>query len=1314
VTSERQAIFLNAIPLLVLGGLYLLAVVALAPSFWRERRSLRELDLTAALVFPSGGLAAIVLGALVLDSREPIGGHAVPALGGIVLAVVPVVAFFARWGDRTMLLTGTRRVREAEELTTAREREREGLSAFSSALMRTSGGNDVGRLIVDWVIELLAVDFAALALIHDREARGLVAVRDGQELGWWRDLRFDLDREPSAIASAAFEAAPFSVFDVASSPYVNHEVAAAVGARSGVWVPLIVGEQVIAVLAAVTTHRRHVFGADEVRLLQELADEAAGALDRTRSASALEGALERERLVRRITEKVRSELDPQPVLDAALIEIARALGLSRCFVRLGEPGGPMPIEAEWHAEGLEPIGSASDRLAVSNLAARDRRTIALSDIESAPELDDPSLGVRESLLELSTHAALAVPIVVFDSMIGVLSLHRGEVSSWTRAEMSLAETIAHELGLALHTARLLAENERQLKQQSALLQSAQAVTSELRLDLVLQRLVDEIADLLGADASDCYLFDAARGVFRCAAVHGLPPDLVGFEFPGDQGLSADAVRQRRAVVADHYGPSKVPHPAYEGYAAALVAPVVWSDEVRGVLGVGSRGGRSFSLTDLDVIEGFATLASLALRNAQAFEERGRQARVERGFFRIAAMLGQQLSFQGTVEAVVQAAAETLGADLAAVLLPRAEQLALTASSGTMPERLRTVLEGGLPASAAVLEAAAARKRILAAPALADDDRFDPEWRELVLRSGFRSLLAVPVEGPGEDERPGLALVLFAETRTFSDDDLELAAQLSQAARGALERSALYEEERTARRLAQELARTGALLATELDPAAVLEDVVGQAPGLVRADACAVRALEDGELVIVASGGELAEDMVGDRSPATGWLSGEVAQSRLPVRVDDARDNPRLLEADVVFAAGYRSYLGVPLAGAEGALHGVLAVYGRGPRAWRDAEVDALQALAVNATAALANAELYQRVASEQERSNAIIANIADGIVAVDREGEVVLWNRAAEHITGVPAAEAVGRPPAAALGRDLSPGAHDELVAVVRGGEEVWLSVTEAVMRDPGGTVAGRIYAFRDISSDRLVEQMKSDFVSSVSQELRRPLTSIYGFAATLLRTDVLFGDDERRTFLRYIASESERLTEIVDALLNVARLDTGDLQVDLAPTEIRPVIAEAVAAAENSLLVNDHTFVIDVPDESLVAEADGDRLLQVLARLLDNALKFSPVGGTVTVAGRRRRDAVEISVSDQGVGIAPAEQQRIFRKFYRADPGVSGAPRAGTGLGLFLARGLITAMGGRIWVASREGEGAKFTFELPSAAAGARADASEHVEQTV
>ena len=307
----------------------------------------------------------------------------------------------------------------------------------------------------------------------------------------------------------------------------------------------------------------------------------------------------------------------------------------------------------------------------------------------------------------------------------------------------------------------------------------------------------------------------------------------------------------------------------------------------------------------------------------------------------------------------------------------------------------------------------------------------------------------------------------------------------------------------------------------------------------------------------------------------------------------------------------------------------------------------------------------------------------------------MLWNAAAAEITGVPASEALTRTPAQVLQRDLESesGGTNRLIAIPRAGKEVWLSLSEAVMRDPSGAVAGRIFAFRDISAEHGVEQMKSDFVSTVSVELRTPLTSIYGFAQTLLRGDIAFTEEERRTFLEFIARESERLTEIVDALLDVAALDTGDLSMAMTPTDVREVVRDVVVAAERAN-ENGHRFVAEVDGEELAAEADPDKLRQVLDQLLSNAVKYSPTGGTVTVAARRRGESVEMSVSDEGAGIPLSERERIFTKFYKAGDGQA----RGTGLGLFIAQGLVREMGGHMWVDSEEGRGSRFAFELPLA----------------
>jgi len=1165
------------------------------------------------------------------------------------------------------------------------------IASLSSALVRAKDKQAVARILIDTSLSLLAVDMAAVALVSEdmKRAQGLLAADAEGELDWWTSVAVDFDSEPSGIASAVLAGGPVVVYDIAGSQQVNRGLAERSGARSAVFAPLVSEERVPAVLVLATTQAPRAFTGDELSLIQALAAEAALAFDRARSTDALADALERERLIASIGRKVRSELDLDDVLKVAVESTGSATGVSRCFLRLGEPSNPMPIAAEWTAPGFTPIGDVADHLAVSNLAARDRKTVAVGDIREEPALDDAALGGTETLQELDSRAVLATPVLVFDRMIGIFGLHRSEPGAWSEAEIALAEAVARELGIAIHAAQLLQENAQRLEQQTALLNAAQVVTSELRLETVLQRLVDEVTKLLDADAADCYLFDADNSLLRCAAVHGLDPALVDFELLAERSV-------------DTRFTEPVPHPAYQGFASAVSASMTWSGERRGVLGVATRDAeRRFGELEKSLLETFAGLASLAVRNAASYEQSVRQARVQRGFYGIASALSEHLSQSATLDAVAEAANEALGGSFTAVLMPQASGLGLAASHG-VPDELAATLRDEVPESAAVLVTAARERRLLSASSLDDDDRFGREWRRL---AGVRSLLAIPVDPPRREEG-GLVVVFFAEQRTFTDDDLELGRRLAGAARAGLERSELYEGERTARALSQQLARLGSLLATELEPAAILEEVADQAPALLGADACAIQLVEGDELVVSAVGGVTAPPVAGSRSPSTARPAGDVVQARSPVVHADVEGDARLVADDPILAAGHAAYLGVPLVGIEQGLQGVLAVYSQRPRVWREEEIEALAALAGNASAVLSNAELYQRVALERERSYAILSNVADGIVAVDREGKVGLWNESAETITGVPAEAALGRTPVEVLQRELASesesAAGERLLSIQRGGDEVWLSLTEAVMHDPVGSVSGRIFAFRNVSSERIVEEMKSTFVSTVSHQLRAPLTSIYGFAETLLRRDVLFGEEERRTFLEYIASEAQRLTSIVDQLLSVARLEAGDMQVELVPTDLRDVVSDAVASVRDGAALNGHRFVLELPEEPLAASADREKLGQILRNLLDNAVKFSPGGGTVTVEAYRRAGRVEVRVVDQGEGIPEAEREHIFSKFHRAD---STGGYSGAGLGLFIARGLVLAMGGRIWVDSAEGGGSSFAFELPLAEATAQGE---------
>ena len=1296
--DRTRVIVLEAAPLLLLAALYLIVAAALAPQLWRGRRfSWLGLGVWMLFLFV-GGLAAII-GFAKLDDDRFLGGISPwPVFALTLVAYVPALIVLWRWQERALLVTAGRRVIEAEEQASERRREAESISRLSTSLSRTLSGHDAADHLFDELQAALGLETLMLAVVDQDERRAYGFAARGIDEDWWRSVSLDLDHDPGAVVTVAREGVPFAVYDVLTAPNLNRQLAEKVGAKSAAFVPLVADGKVTGVLVAAQTSGHRLVSASELELMQGLANETALALGRARSEEALASALERERLVAEISRKVRSELDLGSVLSIAVEEVGRATRVARAFIRLGAPGDEASTVSEWDAPGFGPVGDAAPRLPVGNLAAREQRTVAIGDIMSAPELDDPTLGGRATLLDLGARAALATPIRVFDRTIGVFGLHRPEPTTWTAGEISLAEAVSRELGLAVHAAQLLRENQLRLEQQQSLVKSAQVLTSDLRFDAVMRRLVEEVVSLLRADAADCWIFDEERRLLRCHAVLGIPERNVG-RLISPEGTFASVVASGRPILKREFATTEDPPPSedYTVFAEVMDAPITWLGEVRGLLGVCSRENGRFDAADLEVLDTFARLASLALHNAESFGERERQAQVQRGFYRIAEILGSTLSLGETLNALAQAACEALGGVAALVLEPRGERLYLTGSH-ELPAALERPLAEGLEESRSPLGAAAREERLVTASALHDDDRFEKELRQLLVDIGFRSLLCAPVAGARGDNNA--AVVLFDEQRTFSDDDIALARQLSGAARGSVERAELFEGERRARAFSQRLAEVGGVLAMKLDVATAFETVVREAPALFEADAAVLRLLEDDELVVRAAWGPGTAALVGTRASSAAGAAGVVAQSRAPLVIEEVDSTPRLRREDPLLGSAMAACVAVPMIAHGGRLYGVLAVYSESVRAWGADEVQALVALGATASSALSSAELYQRVAEEKERSEAILANIADGIVAVDREGMIVLWNAMAEQITGVPASEALGRRVPEVLQRELAgdgkrlPG--ERAISIQRGDKDVWLSLTEALMLDPAGDVAGRIFAFRDVSSERVVEQMKSDFVATVSHELRTPLTSIYGFAETLLRADVDYAAEERRTFLGYIASESERLINIVDDLLNVARLETGTLGLAMGTTDVGEVASEVVArVAEHTN--GDHQFTLEADGADLVVQADREKLAQILLNLVDNAVKFSPEGGRVTVSARRRTDSVEVRVADEGIGIARGDQQRIFTKFYRAEGVIQGGT-PGTGLGLFLARGLLAAMGGRIWVESKEGEGSSFVFELPLA----------------
>ena len=379
-------------------------------------------------------------------------------------------------------------------------------------------------------------------------------------------------------------------------------------------------------------------------------------------------------------------------------------------------------------------------------------------------------------------------------------------------------------------------------------------------------------------------------------------------------------------------------------------------------------------------------------------------------------------------------------------------------------------------------------------------------------------------------------------------------------------------------------------------------------------------------------------------------------------------------------------------------------------AYSDEQLEIMQGLVAQMASAVRTARLHKErrrleaaeaaalaVAAERERAARVLEAVGDGIFFVDTDDVVRLWNRAAEQMIGLPAESVVGRalselvPQWTALAARIPEAAGDVAPRSVTlpvdvGGRDLWLSFV-AVRGDEGV-----VYAIRDVTGERNLEEQRSDLVTTISHELRTPIAAVYGAAETLLRRDLDLRGDQGRQLLTMITSQATRLTQIIEEVLLASRIDRGELHVESRSVDVGDIVRSTVDAMEAQLGTS-VAIELEVAAGTAGATGDGDRIQQILLNLLDNAVKYG--SEPVRVRVDSSDGIVRVTVADAGPGIAPAERERIFEKFYRGDPQLTRAP-GGTGLGLYISRELAQRMGGRLDLGAGAGPGATFVLELP------------------
>jgi PAS domain S-box-containing protein len=353
-------------------------------------------------------------------------------------------------------------------------------------------------------------------------------------------------------------------------------------------------------------------------------------------------------------------------------------------------------------------------------------------------------------------------------------------------------------------------------------------------------------------------------------------------------------------------------------------------------------------------------------------------------------------------------------------------------------------------------------------------------------------------------------------------------------------------------------------------------------------------------------------------------------------------------------------------------------------------------------------DITERKQAEGTRARlaAIVESSDDAIVSKDLNGIIASWNKGAERLFGYTAQEAIGK----SITMLIPPDRYDEepaILARIRRGEPIEhyetvrrrkdgtlldISLTVSPIVDSRGTIVGASKIARDITAQRALARQKDEFLGIASHELKTPVTGIKGYAQLLERHFRKMGDAPATAMLAKLDGQIDRLTGLIDDLLDVTRIESGKMLFRPAPFDLNALIAEEIEDVQRT--AERHTIVRELA-EPVTIVADRDRIGQVLTNLLTNAIKYSPQADRVVVRTARAGERIIVSVQDFGIGIPAAMRPHIFERFYRID-GDARASYSGLGLGLYIAAEFVTRHGGAIWVEGEEGAGTTMAFSLP------------------
>jgi PAS domain S-box-containing protein len=685
-----------------------------------------------------------------------------------------------------------------------------------------------------------------------------------------------------------------------------------------------------------------------------------------------------------------------------------------------------------------------------------------------------------------------------------------------------------------------------------------------------------------------------------------------------------------------------------------------------------------------------------------------------------------LDRKALLPALMKKVRETFAFQSIGIFLYTADQteLQLAARDGLHPSQMEAQLssEMGIPAIVATT-----RK-----PMLVSEAESDPRFAELLQKAEVHSALYHPIAL--EKHVHGVVCLWHKDRNAYTQRDLDFLGLVCGEAARALRNAEMYSELDARLNFIVTLWEASKNLNTssvESDARSwrkQLDEVVASAAWLFGAEKAVLFRYDKGRR-------DLGVDLARGFDPARGpRLAAAVNQSqqglpfflRSPFQCKALGKDERFSDLQPVASAeGLHGMLWAPLNGRQRTV-GALALFTSAPRVWTQMEMQWLDIFAGMLTVTLENISLFQDLASEKTQLQVLIDNVPEGVFTADAAGRVLTWNAAAMAITGWSLSEVSGRPCAdfircqtvdevwcgekcplklAMDGAARYDSGVQNLAVVHRDGTRVPVFITSGPIRDEEGRIVGSILVFRDITKEKEIEQMKEDFLATITHDLKSPLASVMGYAELLLNPRLGEVNPGHREFIDAILRSSKTLQFLIDNILEITRMEAGQMTFNPGIFNLGTLIAEI---QEMFLpLAAPKALRLDVEMEpAVIVRGDRDKLKEVFINLYSNAIKFTRPNGRILVQIQCAEDRATISFSDTGKGIAADQLARLFEKFAQ----VKSDEKRGTGLGLYIVRRILQAHGEEIEVSSEVGVGTTFRFGL----ARARTDGAENGQSAV